>query len=73
MEKWAVFILESLSTNLEDQLRCTTEFVAKALKDSFSVLIAFITAKHMPVFILKVQKLDVNGNSERTFHIRCNE
>ena len=31
-------------TNLENQMQCTAEFVSKALKDSFIVLIVFITA-----------------------------
>ena len=33
--------------SLESQLQCTAEFVSKALKDLFSVLIVFITAENM--------------------------
>ena len=37
-----------LLTNLENQLQCTSEFVPKALKQLFFVLIVFITPENMP-------------------------
>ena len=33
--------------NLENHLQCTAEFVTKALKDLFLVLIVFITAENV--------------------------
>ena len=39
-------------TNLENQLQCTSEFVPKALKQLFFVLVVFITPEICPVFIL---------------------
>ena len=36
---------ESFLTNLENQLQCTAEFVSKALKDSFFVLIVLKTGE----------------------------
>ena len=52
MENWTVLILRVILTNLENQLQCTDEFVSKALKEFFFVLIVFITAENMSVFIL---------------------
>ena len=40
-------------TNLADQLQFTTEFVYKALKDLFLVLIVFITAENMSFIHIK--------------------
>ena len=39
--------LESFLTNLENQLQCISEFVHKALKQLFFVLIVFITPENM--------------------------
>ena len=49
----------SLSTNLENQLQCTAEFISKALK-IFLVLIVFIAAENMSC---------VNENLMCTLHI----
>ena len=44
--------LESFLTNLENQLHCTTEFIFKASKVLYFVLIMFITAENMsPIHI----------------------
>ena len=43
MEIWAVLIIRVMLTNLENKLQCTSEFVPKALKQLFLVLIVFIT------------------------------
>ena len=40
-------------TNLENQLQCAAEFVSKALKDLFFVLLVFITAENMPCIHIK--------------------
>ena len=39
--------------NLENQLQCTAEFVSKALKGLFFVLIVFITAENTSCIHIK--------------------
>ena len=70
MEKWAIFIFEVIFTNRENQLDCTAEFVPKALKDLFFVLIVFVTPENMSCIHIEQQMLGVNENSACTFHIR---
>ena len=48
MEIWAILIFIVIFENLENQLQCTSEFVPKALKQSFFVLNLFITPENMP-------------------------
>ena len=60
-------------TNLENQLQCTSEFVPKALKQLFFVLIVFITPENMSCVHVKQYMLGVSENSACTFHIRWNE
>ena len=60
-------------TNLEIQLQRTAEFVPKALKQLFFVLIAFITAENMSCVHNKQYMLGVSENSACTFPIRWNE
>ena len=45
-------------TNLENQLQCAAEFVFKALKDLFFVLIVSITAENMSCIHIKVARVD---------------
>ena len=57
----------SFLTNLDNQLQCTAEFVPKALKQLFFVLIVFITPENMSCIHIKQKMLDVNENSACTF------
>ena len=50
-------------TNLENQLQCTAEFVAKGLKDLFFVLTLFITSENMSFIFNKQLILGVKENS----------
>ena len=52
------------------QLQCTAEFVSKAFKDLFFVLIVYTTAENVSGIHIKQQVLGVNENSACTFHIR---
>ena len=53
MEIWAILILTVILTNLENQLQRTSEFVPKALKQLFFVLIVFITPENMSCIHIK--------------------
>ena len=57
-------------TNIENQLQFTSEFVSKALKDLFFVLISFKTAENTSCIHIMSS---VNENSAYTFHIGWNE
>ena len=60
-------------TNLENGLQCTAEFVLKALKKIFFVLIVIITPENIACIHIKKQMLGVNENSARIFHTGWNE
>ena len=60
-------------TNLENQLQCVAEFVTKALKHLFFVLVVFITAENMSCIHIKQYMVGKNETSACIFHIRWNE
>ena len=73
MEKLAILIFRVILTNLENELQCTSEFVPKALKQLFFVLIVFITPENMSCIHIKQEMLGVNKTLACTFHITWNE
>ena len=62
--------ISDISDIMRYQLQCTAEFVSKAFKDLFFVLIVYTTAENVSGIHIKQQVLGVNENSACTFHIR---